>query len=221
MGKTITRQTAQDVAQMGNGSYGDMKEADDIFLWDTIAVSTTAQEYQFFTQPIGSGTAPGKTRQRTNMVAPGALPFGQNALVKAISFHYYPKVVGSTLATRVQAFYNMMEESYMQFQIINREFEFEASGSIFLPNVSVVTQVSTTGTQGVAEAQGRVGDFNYAGHYILKSPIVLQNLVAFKLRWFVDTTALADFATNPLTTLTTTKNDLVQWKLGCTMLKKK
>lgn len=219
--RVMNRQQHSDVSQMQNGSYGEMKEADDIFLWDTIAVSTTAQEYQFFTQPIGSGNAPGKTRQRTNMVSPGALPYGQNALVKAISFHYFPKVVDTTLAARVQAFYNMLEESYLQFQIINREFEFECPGSIFLPNVSVVTRNTSTGTQGVAESQGRVGDFNYHGHYILKSPIVLENLVAFKLRWFVDTVALADFATNPLTTLTTTKTDLVQWKLGCTMLKKK
>lgn len=217
--RVMNRQQHSDVAQMQNGSYGEMKEADDIFLWDTIAVSTTAQEYQFFTQPIGSGTAPGKTRQRTNMVAPGALPFGQNALVKAISFHYYPKVIGNTLASRVQAFYNMLEESYIQFQIINREFEFEAPGSIFLPNVSIVNE-TTSGTTNTVN-MSRVGDFVYHGHYILKSPIVLENLVAFKLRWFVDTTALADFAANPLTTLTTTKNDLVQWKLGCTMLKKK
>jgi len=194
------------------GSYQGSRDTNDLLLWDTLNFSTTQQEYQFFTQPIGSGST-AKTRQSTNMIDTGKMPFGQDVVLKAIGFHYIPKVVDTTLSTRVQAFYTVLEESYVQFQIVGREFEFEATGDCWLPNVSMVYTAQAALTGGNAVYANRVGDFLYHGWYVLKQPIPVTQLVSFKLRWFVDTNATA--VSTALTTLTTTQTDKLRWKLGC------
>jgi hypothetical protein len=194
---------------INSGSYQGSRDTNDLLVWDTLAVSTTLQEYDFFTQPIGSGSTP-KTRQSTNMIDTGKMPFGQDVVVKAIGFHYVPKLVDVTLPKRVQAFYTVMEESLVQFQIIGREFEFEASGDTWLPCIAISSDLGVATT---ATTYARIGDFQYHGWYVLKQPIPVTMLVSFRLKWLVDTSATLVSAA--LTTLTTGNADKVRWKLGC------
>lgn len=203
---------ASDISDLRRGNAAKFEDVNDHVFYDTLAFSTSLTEYGFFTQPQGSG-ATAKTRQSTNLKQGSQLPKGQNFLVKAIGFHYIPKVVDGTIGTRVQAFYTVMEESYVQFKLQNKEFEFEAPGDLWLPNVCAVASV--TGTQGVA--QNRVGDFAYHGFYVLKNPIAITELAGFELRWVVDTGATS--VSTALTTLTTTSSDKMRWKLAGTFVK--
>jgi hypothetical protein len=212
--RAISNSSAAAEAYRRAGSYQGSRDTNDLLVWDALPFSTTQQEYSFFTQPIGSGATP-KSRQSTNMIDTGKMPFGQDVVVRAIGFHYVPKVVDTTLTTRVQAFYTVMEESYVQFQIIGREFEFESPGDGWLPNVAISSSI--TGTQGVSHA--RIGDFQYHGWYVLKQPVPVTMLVSFRLRHFVDTTAAA--VATALTTLTTTATDKIRWKLGCAFMRSK
>lgn len=208
-GRAISQSSEAARQYINAGSYQGSRDTNDLLVWDTLGISTTLQEYDFFTQPIGSGSTP-KTRQSTNMIDTGKMPFGQDVVVKAIGFHYIPKVVDATLPTRVQAFYTVMEESLVQFQIIGREFEFEADGSNWLPSISI-SSILTSATSATAHA--RIGDFQYHGWYVLKQPIPVTMLVSFRLKWLVDTSATA--VSTALTTLTTTQTDKLRWKLGC------
>jgi len=212
--RAISKASAAANAYRKAGSYQGSQDTNDILVWDTLPFSTTQQEYIFYSQPVGSGTT-AKTRVDTNMITPRTMPFGQDVVVRAIGFHYIPKVVDATLPTRVQAFYTVMEESLVQFQITGREFEFESSADAWLPNV--VISSTLTGTQGVSFA--RIGDFQYHGWYVLKQPIPVTELVAFNLRFFVNTSAAA--VSTALTTLTTTATDKLRWKLGCAFMRSK
>lgn len=212
--RAISNSSAAAEAYRRAGSYQGSRDTNDLLVWDALPFSTTQSEYLYFTQPLGSGT-PAKQRQDTNMINPGTMPFGQDVVVRAIGFHYIPKVVDTTLTARVQAFYTVLEESLVQFQIVGREFEFESPGDGWLPNVSISS--SLTGTQGVSHA--RIGDFQYHGWYVLKQPIPVTMLVSFRLKWLVNTTATA--VATALTTLTTTNTDKLRWKLGCAFMRSK
>lgn len=175
--------TANAQAQIDNPAYKD-KNQNDYGPFDTLDFLRLQQQYGFFTQGIGSN---GKSRFDTNMVTGSVFPLGRNVVVKGIGFHFMFAEIGPeapvNYAAQIQAFYTVMENSYLEVVIQGRQFEFQAPGTYWLPEIalSLVDSAATTGV-----TYDRVGDYIKHGGYTLKQEIALQNLVPWELDWYVN-----------------------------------
>jgi hypothetical protein len=198
----VSQSTANAAAQIANPAYK-TNNYNDYGPFDTLPFARDQQEYAFFTQGVGAN---GKTKFDTNMVTGSQFPLGRNVVVKGIGFHLmFSGAAVTTRAAQVQALYTLLENSYIEFVIQGRQFEFQAPGTYWLPEIAFSNEVSvaTTSTAtglAAAEAYQRVGDFIKHGGYKLNQNITLQNLVPWQMNWYVNLQSAAVIAA--LTTLT-------------------
>ncbi len=176
---TLATKQLVDNAAYKTNSYNDYGP------FDTLPFVANQQQYAFFTQPVGSN---GKTKFDTNMVTGSQFPLGRNVVVKGIGFHFlFSGAADSTKAAQVQALYTLLERSYIEFVIQGRQFEFQAPGSYWLPEVALSALSTTTAAStGVSTSYERIGDYIKHGGYKLAQPITLQNLVPFEMDWNVN-----------------------------------
>lgn len=167
-----------------------VKNFNDFVIYDTLDWQANLSQYNFFLTGNGQN---GKTQYDTNMTSGGQFPLGRDVVVKALGFHLMFSPVGTagnttnvaSIAAQTQAFYTILENSYMEFVIQGRQFEFQTTGSLWLPEIAAVgSQENITPT--LSESTVRVGDYIKQGGYTLRQPIVLQNLVPFQFNMNVN-----------------------------------
>lgn len=163
------------------GSYSQSRDVILHTLYDTRYFGATFSDYTFFVQPIGSAWRTGsKTLNETNMNSAGSLPNGQSFIVKRIGLSLISALEASDAngADIVQAFTNIVQSSVFELRIAGREYDFQAHGSEFLPNVFVNTDLAATQSTNVT----RVGDVIASGWVPLRdTPIVIGELVNFSV----------------------------------------
>lgn len=201
----VPQAAANAAGLIGNQAYK-TNNINDYSPFDTLSFARTQSEYPFFQTGAGSN---GKTRFDTNMVTGAQFPLGRNVVVQAIGFHFGFSSLATNRAAEVQAFYTIMEQSYLELVITGRQFEVQLPGSFFLPEVALSAQVSRSSTStSFAESNQRIGDYIRHGGYTLKIPVTLQNLIPFSLPWYVNTANSA--VQDALETLTPT-NETPAW----------
>lgn len=183
---TLVPQAAANAAGMIQNPAYRANNINDYGPFDTLPFVRNLASYGFFTQGVGSN---GKTQFDTNMVTGSQFPLGRNVVVKAIGFHFI-FAGGSTPANRaaqIQALYDVLEGSTIEFVIQGRQFEFQAPGSFWLPEVAMAQLYTASSTDGsVTGAYQRMGDYFREGGYMMSIPITLQNLVPWQMNWNVN-----------------------------------
>lgn len=181
---TLVPQAAANAAGMIQNPAYRSNNINDYVVFDTLSFTANQAQYQFFTQGVGAN---GKTRFDTNMVTGSQFPLGRNVVVKGIGFHLVFNSVATTLAQQVQALYYILENSFVDVVIQGRQFEFQAPGSMWLPEVAMSSLYTAASTSAdVTAASQRIGDYIKHGGFNLSIPITLQNLVPFELDWNVN-----------------------------------
>jgi hypothetical protein len=193
--RVIPRGAVNDMAQLAGGTYGKGGDVLDGYLWDTEGFANTnvRAETRFFQKGYGGnyGYAAGanKTLTETNLTDTGKLAAGQSFLVKAISlaFHTNLEVEQATKANAIAAkvlssWYTLLRGSVFEFSFANQDFAWQAPGHIFLPSVSVAAGQNTTITQATDSTYGvKVGEFQHMNWISIKTPLVIGELVSFKV----------------------------------------
>lgn len=174
----ITSEALRDIALGKGGSYSLSRDVLKHNVWDTMYVGTVAQDFTFFSQPIGSAwRANQKTKNETNMLDSGKLPNGQTFLVKRIGVGLIvPEGAAATNAPFiVQAYTNLMQSSVWQLRIAGREFDFECHGRQFLSAVFLSGANATN-------APYRSGDTIASGWISMENtPVFIDQLVSFSV----------------------------------------
>lgn len=180
----VQQSTANTAALIDNPAYK-LKYFNDYGPFDTLPFERNNAQYGFFQQGIGAN---GKTSFETNMINGGQFPLGRNVVVTGIGFHLcFSGAAASTRAAQIQALYTVLENSYVNLKIEGRDFEFQAPGSYWLPEIAWVGDNNLASTaEDVATAFQRVGDYVKHGGYKLSQFITLQNLIPFSLQWYVN-----------------------------------
>lgn len=205
-GAVIPRRTAQDLALMARGSYGNSGDVQDHTLFDTLLFqnTTVAAQRTFFTTPIGGAYGAGvKTFIETNMQDPGKLPNAQSFLIKQIGLAFIPMFVqadvdgGSILSSVI----NIIQASVFEVRIAGRDFDMQKPGTEFLPGFfAAVRSTIVDATDQVV----RVGDVIQSGWLKFETPIPLGEMVSFNV------TQRTGSAIAALVTILDTASDLLE-----------
>jgi hypothetical protein len=177
----LTNQAQENIALGRGGSYSLSRDALKHQIWDTRQFGTVAQDFTFFTQPIGSAWRfnSTKTVNETNIMANGTLPNGQTFLVNKMSVGLIAPLTAAVTNTPdlSQAFTDILQSSVFEIKIAGREFEFQLHGTMFLPRTMAMN--GDTAGAGVH----RIGDIVCSGIVRLDpTPIFLDQLVNFQVR---------------------------------------
>lgn len=177
------------------GSYSDSRDVILHTLFDTRYFGSTISDYTYFVQPVGSAWRVGsKTSNETNMNSAGQLPNGQSFIVKRIGCYLISHIASDEVnaADVVQAYVNIMQSSLFELRIAGREYDFQAHGTKFLPNLIAASDAATSTPTHAA----RFGDVISSGWVPLRdTPIVIGELVNFSVHQEVqnpDTTVKSD-----------------------------
>lgn len=180
--------TADRLAQIREGTYQGPSDVQDHYLWDTLAIpssTTTNGVMSFFTAP----QSPTKPLAKTNLQDAGKLPTGQAFVAVAIrpqldlSFASgaLPNVTDAA-CNLVNDFYRVLENSAVQFEISGRQYDLQAPAGIWQNPVALSVGSADVATSLVA----RVGDYNHKGWVSLNTPIIIGELVNFKLNLYLN-----------------------------------
>lgn len=182
MATIISSEIARDIELLRKGSFGDRNDVQHHVLSDSVQFQAgiPADGYIFFGRGQGSALTSTITKQKyeTNLPSNGQLPAGQTFLAKKMQLALISNrpSADTDIVDYTNAFYQLIKNSYLQFRIEGKsEFEFETHGSVFFPAVCEVGD--TANTLGAL----RVGDFNHHSWTTLLTPIVLGELVTFKV----------------------------------------
>lgn len=182
MATIISSEIARDIELLRKGSFGDRNDVQHHVLSDTVQfqIGIPADGYILFGRGQGSALNATTTKQKyeTNLPSNGQLPAGQTFLAKKlqVSLITYKPSADTTAVALVNAFYQVVKASYWQFRIEGKsEYEFETHGNVFFPSVCEIGPSPTT------NGDTRVGDFNHHSWTTLLTPIVLGELVTFKI----------------------------------------
>jgi hypothetical protein len=214
---TLVPQAAANAAGMiGNPAYR-TNNINDYSPFDTLPFARNQAEYAFFQTGAGQN---GKTRFDTNMVNGAQFPLGRNVVVKAIGFHLLFSGEPGSQAAQIQAFYTILERSFLELVITGRQFEFQAPGSFWMPEIALSnnsTNSYITPTLAASATYERVGDYIKHGGYQLSIPITLQNLIPFTLPWYVDTQNAAVQAALEVLTPSSYEPAELRWQFKATL----
>jgi len=218
----LLNRTKAALALVREGSYQGESDVLDHVLFDTLNFQTSATAtYLFFQQ--GQGT--GKTATDTNLTANGQLPSGNNFLIQRLGFHLIPNVQDATPEIAVDVvrdFYCVMENSLIEIVVRGREFDFQAPGSLFLPNIAISQK--SDGLAATPSYVGRVGDYNAKNWIALNTPIALEALASFNLKMAVNTSNVqvaAALGRLAATGAGVTLPAALRWQLGGTLERSK
>lgn len=183
---TINKPTYDMLEQLKSGSYG--KSGDLLFhtLYDQVTVQAgTVLTQEFFTTPIGQivGGVP-KSIALTNLRDTGKLPAGNAFIANKIRLGFFNgAATAANITTQINNFYTALSKCNVEIRIVGREFDFQCQGNLFLPNVA------NTALTGAADGYVRVGDYLSAGSVKLLTPVIISELVSFKVVMNFDSTA--------------------------------
>jgi len=191
---SLTKEALLDIALGRGGSYGLSRDVIKHNIWDTRYFGTTATDFTFFSNPIGTAwyQTSQKTKNETNMLDTGKLPNGQTFLVKRIGVALIglgnkAAVVASALATD---FIDIVQHSVFEIRIAGREFDFQLHGRQFLPSIALAGEGTAT------LPAHRIGDVIASGWVSLEHlPIFIDQLVTFSVHMAVGS-AVANINTN-------------------------
>jgi hypothetical protein len=182
---TVQRTIAEKIDLQRKGSFSASRDAMKHFAWDQRFFGTTISNATLFSQPIGaqwrnSGL---KTINETNLIDTGKFPNGQIFNIEKIWVGLVLPIGAAATngAQLVQSFYNIMQSSVFQIKLPGREWDFQAHGSMFLPQIAIANAPAATNNS------DRYGDIVASGCLSMKEmPIVIDNLVQFSVQHIIE-----------------------------------
>ena len=198
-----------DISMLKKGSFGSKADVQEHCIWDTIVFPATvsSEGIQFFTKGMGGtyGSALGFSKEKgeTNL-QDGKMPAGQGFIAKKMSISLISFRAKADLDTTevVSEFGNIIKNSYWQIQLPGKsEFESEFPGTHFFPSIQEIGYYSNTPNQNAI----RMGDYNHHTWMSLAVPLVLDELVTFKVICRVGAAESSAGVATSVTTLNTRK----------------
>jgi hypothetical protein len=224
MATIASREIMSDLELLRKGSFGDRNDVQGHTLFDSIVPPTSAPSDGLVFFNRGQGAALTSTVQKerfeTNIPTNGsALPAGQTFLAKKLklSLVSFLQDGATDLVNVVNAFYQVVKSSYFRFQIVGKsEYEWEAPGTVFFPTVSEVGL-----PPGTVDAF-RVGDYNHPSIIPFVTPIVIGELVTFRLTCYTGSAVAANLTIlNALLTILNTQVAYIRAELIGTLVRSK
>lgn len=173
MARISSRSAEAILRSMAQGSYGKGIEIIDWVYYDTLVLNAAVNQTTMFQVPVNG--AAGVNLARTNMVAAGQIPTGQNFVVQAIRTLVFKPTL-SVLDQDMQDLNNMLANTTMEFMIANKPSMLTLCVSDLLGPSLLQQYVAPAAT--VTSPQSLSPRFH--GVWPLNTPLVLAATVHFE-----------------------------------------